>query len=374
MTIQCTEGEHRTIDHQWEFLRTMLPPEAELERMARETGALKRKREVDSASSLLRLVLSYGMCDQSLRGTAAWARANGTATLSDVAVLKRLRKAGPWLERLLAFILTNRLQVESPVPGLRLRLIDGSGLNIPGCTGSAWRLHASYEPWSAKLQSVEVTDCRVGEHLKLYSLLPGEIAVVDRGYAHREGLASVVKQGAQFIVRLNWQNMPLETPEGETFDLLATLRTLPRVGAREFQVLTVVQPERGIPAISCKVVAMRKSPAAAERARKQAIREAKRKGRKVDPRTLESCDYIFLLTNVAQATLTATEVLEVYRLRWQIELEFKRLKSLLKIDEIRAQDPDLVKTYILSKLLGALLIEALAEFSPWGFKIASSSS
>jgi len=53
-----------------------------------------RLREVDSASTLLRLALAYGFCQMSLRQTAAWAEAAGIARISDVALLKRLQKAG----------------------------------------------------------------------------------------------------------------------------------------------------------------------------------------------------------------------------------------------------------------------------------------
>ncbi len=59
--------------------------------------------------------------------------------------------------------------------------------------------------------------------------------------------------------------------------------------------------------------------------------------------------------------VTALQALEAYRFRWQIELAFKRLKSRLFLDNLRARDPDLAQTYLLSKLLGALLAEDLID-------------
>lgn len=255
-----------SLDAQWQHLLTLLPPEPELARLARETGALLRKRGVDSASALLRVLLSYGVCDLSLAGAAAWAKANGSGALSDVAVLNRLRKAGPWLERLIAYVLSNRLPREAPVKDLRLRMIDASALSLPGSVGGDWRIHASYDPWSATLQSVEVTDWGGGEHLKRFQLAPDEIAVADRGYSNRDGLASVMAQGAQFIVRMNWATVPLETPDGKPFDLLAALRTLPKTTAQEFSVRTVPNTVRQIPSVPRRLVAIRKDKAAAEKA------------------------------------------------------------------------------------------------------------
>ena len=50
----------------------------------------------------------------------------------------------------------------------------------------------------------------------------------------------------------------------------------------------------------------------------------------------------------------------LYRLRWQIELAFKRLKSLLRIDRLPAKGDALASTWLHAHLLFALLIDAAA--------------
>ena len=85
-----------SLEHQWPYLLSFLPPEDVLEETARSFGAIQRLRAVDKASTLLRLALVYGFCGFSLRQTAAWAEAAEIATLSDVALLKRFRKAAAW--------------------------------------------------------------------------------------------------------------------------------------------------------------------------------------------------------------------------------------------------------------------------------------
>ena len=122
---------------------------------------------------------------------------------------------------------------------------------------------------------------------------------------------------------------------------------------------------------------MRRSEAAAEKTRKEATAESKKKGRVVDPRTLESAGYFYVLTNMPADQLPCERVLELYRFRWQIEMNFKTLKGVLELNEIPAKDPALARTWLYAKLLGAFLIDDLTSryvsFSPWGYKIYDSS-
>ncbi len=48
----------------------------------------------------------------------------------------------------------------------------------------------------------------------------------------------------------------------------------------------------------------------------------------------------------------------------QIEIAFKRLKSLLHIDKLRGFDPDLAQTYRLAKLWGAVLVDSIRTPGP----------
>lgn len=93
---------------------------------------------------------------------------------------------------------------------------------------------------------------------------------------------------------------------------------------------------------------------------------------------MEAADYVLILTTLSDAAADAAEILELYRLRWQIDIAFKRLKSLIQIDELRAFDPDLAQTYLSAKLLGAVLVDAIRihgpDFPPTDFPSARTSS
>lgn len=203
----------------------------------------------------------------------------------------------------------------------------------------------------------------------IVALKPRDLVIGDRGYAHRNPLSSVAEAGAFFIVRTNWQNMPLHDDAGQRFDTLAALRSLPDGAAHEFPVVIHAGRKR----IAARLVAIRKTEAAAERARKAILKDRRKAGRGLDPQTLEAAAYIYVLTNVPLPELSADEVLELYRFRWQVELVFKRLKTVMKFDELPVKDAELAKMYLYAKLLGAIVIDDLTaryvSFSPWGYPL-----
>ena len=360
-------------EYQWSYLCTFLPPEEELERTARELGALVRKRGIPSASALLRLILVYSVCGFSLRQTAAWAEVAEVASISDVALLKRLRKASGWMGRLLAIKLAERAPPPPFLPALQLRLVDATCLNQPASTGTDWRLHLGFDLARLAIDHIELTDASGGETLTRFVWRPGDLVIGDRGYAHRRGLHDVVAAQADFLIRLNWQNVPLQTRDGRPFELIRWLRQMPEAVPIDVDVQVAPSERPPLPELPARLVAVRKSEAAAEDARRKVLKARRKKGRTIDPRTLEAAGYVFVLTSVPRETLDTDSVLHLYRLRWQIELAFKRLKSLLQLDHVPAKDPALARCFLYGKLLAALLIEDLTQrfldFSPWGYRL-----
>jgi len=191
---------------------------------------------------------------------------------------------------------------------------------------------------------------------------------VDRGYAHREAMSSVVRAGACFVARLPWSNVPLETRQGEAFDVFAALRSLGEATAEELPVQFRASDGEIVP---CRFVAVRMSESEADKSRKRARKERSKHGR-VDPRTLEAAGYVFVLTNLPPE-ISPESVLDLYRFRWQVEMKFKTLKSVLHLGNVPVRSPELLRVYVLAKLLVALLIDALIHtaesFFPWGYPL-----
>jgi hypothetical protein len=359
--------EREWVQYQWPYLVALLGGEAKVNELAYRTGAFVRKREVQSPADLLQMLMIWAVAERSLRETVALASEAGVAELSDVALLKRLKRAGPWIGGLLGEMLTQRR--EALPEGARIRVIDATAIARVGHRGTDLRIHLGMDLGLNCVDSIDITDGRVAESLDRFTFLPGEIVLADRGYAHRKPLTRLSEAGARFIVRMPWSSIPLEDREDKPFDLFAALRSLPEATAGAFPVQFRASKQSRVP---CRLVAIRKTEAVAARSRQHAISESRRHGTGTDPRTLEAAGYFYVLTNLPDE-YTANKVLELYRLRWQIEMKFKNLKSMLHLDEVPARNGELFKVYVMAKLLVALVIENLISedsFSPWGYPTA----
>jgi len=347
---------------------------------ARELGALRRFREFGDAATLLRVLLIHLAEGCSLRETAVRAAEGQLVAVSDVALLKRLRVSGEWF-RWMGEELMRRWMTPRPVrplldAGRRVRIVDGSTVSEPGATGSTWRLHYAVGLPSLACEEVHVTDTTVGESLCRFQVAAGDLLIADRGFATRNGVRHVHQHGGTVVVRLNLTNLPLSDAAGQPFALLPQLRTLSLDQVGDWPV-AVIQHKKDLQPIAGRVCAIKKSKTAAERARAKAERESRRGGHQVQPETLEAAEYIFVFTTLG-ADVSAPAILEIYRGRWQVELTFKRLKSLLALGHLKKADPQGGKAWLQGKLFVAILIEtliALAErFFPWGYPLAADSS
>lgn len=327
----------------------------DLEATARESRALLRRREIRSAADLLRLILVYALCDWSLRLVGAWAVLQGIGCLSDVAVLKRLRHSQKWLGVLIGGLLKQRCQALRSQTVVRVRLVDASVICQPGSQGTDWRVHLSLDLERTCLDGIAVTDAHSGETLARFPTQDGEILVADRGYAFASGLGPPLESGASLAVRINWQNLPLRTLDGQPFDLIGWLKRL--AGPDEHPVrLETPQGWFVLRMCACPL-----PQEAAERARSRVRKAAAKKGRTPNQKGLFAAGFVLVITNLPAQTWSLAQVFWLYRLRWQVELQIKRFKSLLHLDHLRAQDPRLVQTYLLAKLLAALLLDGLVH-------------
>ena len=185
-TDDNSDARNRIIrDGEWEQVISHRP--IDLESTAKAAKAIQRRREVRSASELLRIVLAYALCDLSMRLVGAWAIFE-VGGLSDVAVRKRLRLAREWLSTLLVMWLALRRVEFAAMGGVRLRLIDASVISRPGSKGTDWRLHLSFDAGKMAIDGIEITDAHGGGTLVRHPVQPGDIEVADRGYANRKGI------------------------------------------------------------------------------------------------------------------------------------------------------------------------------------------
>jgi Transposase DDE domain len=349
---------------QFDELLRRLPTNLDLDSLARETRAIERKRVVGSGADLLRLALARGPGGLSLSETAAWASVLGVAEMSDPAVKYRLDKAVEFLDA----VMVHQLAEKSPGaavrwPGRTVRASDGSCFCEPGSQTTSWRLHAVYDLGRGGFAHFELTDKHAGEAIERGAPIPGEIRIGDRNFARAASLHRFRQQSANqadFIVRVGWNALSLTRQDGPDFALITHLGTLAAgMAAHEVMVCAKVGPLD--PSLPLRLIIQRKTPEATEAARKKLSSEASRKQKVLDPRSLIAAEFIILATSLPSEGYPAEELLAVYRLRWQIELAFKRLKSLLRMDRIPTQTERASRSWLIAHLILALLCDDLSQ-------------
>jgi hypothetical protein len=359
-------------DRDWEFVQQLLPEQWQSK--ARELGALRRGRVITNAQTLLRLMLIHLTDGCALRTTAAKASAGGLVNVSDVAIFKRLRNCGDWFEWMCQQLRSSwppaplQPQLGSCWTNRRIRMLDGTMVSEPGATGSQWRLHYSIDFPSLQADEVIVSPSTDGETLRRFTFKACDIAVADRGFANPPGVAHVHTSGADLLVRMNLVTLPLYDPSSsQRLDVLGCVRSLQPGQCGSWPVQVRHNKQR----IAGRLCAVKKDEASNAKACARVRRESQRNGTTVQPQTLEAAGYVLVLTTLGEA-FPAEQVMELYRARWQIELVFKRLKSLAQMGHLKKGDPRSARAWLQGKLLSALLIDALISssenFSPWGCK------
>ena len=360
------------LDEDWEILLRLFPPGWEIE--ARRSGAVARLRGFDSVNEVLRALLLHVGCGYSLRETAVRAKAAGVAEVSDVTLLNRLRQAEGWLQHLCQELLKEGgVQWSGPRPRRRIRAVDATVIKEPGKTGSQWRLHYSLllPELSCDFFAITATEGRdTGERLGRLPAAAGDLILADRGYSNPPGVASLARQGADVIVRLNTSTLPLFGPTGQRLSLLPKLRKIRAAGTIRQWPAWVHDQSRPIAGRLC---AVRKTEQAIALAQRRITRREQKKHHQTKPETREYACYVLVFTTVPESEMSAAEVLEHYRFRWQIELMFKRLKSILAIGPLPKYDPQSSRAWLYGKILVALLTQKLVRLgsalSPWGYDL-----
>jgi hypothetical protein len=350
----------------WSQIEALLGGAGEIDLLARATGALKRPREVRDGSQLLRLALGYAATGRSLRTTAAWSGPGLGVNLSDVALLGRLREAGDFLATLTTKLLGRLSEVTAPSEtwhGPPIRLVDGSIFAGPGAKGGQHRLHASYDPNRQIFTGFDLTTIKQGESLNRGGIEPGTIALGDRNYAKTRSLREAKAAGAFYVLRAGVRSMRMIDPRtGERLTGQAIVAALGEESQSELEVELIEAKARkadGPASVKARLVILRASDSAT--AREQARIKRSRTKHKATPTedTQALAGVIMLITNLPPTPWTIAKIAHLYRLRWQIELAFKTLKSTFSMRDTPAKDPRLARTWILANLAAALLTELL---------------
>jgi hypothetical protein len=317
----------------WHTARSFLP--FDLDTLAQETGALARRRGVTDGEGLVRTLLCYALPNSSLKQAARLARRANLAQVSSVALFKRLRSSEKLLQSCVQHLLTHAAGPEERFRKYRVLAVDATVLCGPGARGTDQRLHVVYDLGKGLPISVEVTDVHGGEKLSRHkSFGTGDLVLGDRGYAQCKGIVETLKRRARILVRFEFSLMRVNRASGRQWKRKDVEPRVPETGAIE---IPVYLPGYDKPL------------------------------RAIGERNLQG-EVVWLLTNLKSSELPRGQARELYMRRWQIELFFKRLKSLLDLDELPSRDGPVARPWIWAKLILASLAVLVGHerFSPWG--------
>lgn len=340
--------------------------------LAKATNALKGLRKDKDLENYLRTLLIHIGCGYSMRETVVRAKLSGLADISDVALLGRLRKAKDWLHYLCVALFEEQGIVLNPISDFQVRLFDATNVKEPGSTGSLWRIHYSVQLPTLTCDFFKLTATTgqgTGESFFQYSIKRGDYIIADRGYSTASGIHHVASKHAFVMVRVNTQSLPLHDLNGRQFPLLKNVTSVAQAGTvRAWEVLI---PGRNGATVRGRLCVIRKSNEAIKLAHEKLRRTGQRKGHSIKPETLEYAKYVIVFTTFPEDSFTDIEVLDWYRIRWQVELVFKRFKSIAQLGHLPKHSDDSSKAWLYGKLFVALLTEKLIQYassvSPWGY-------
>jgi len=348
----------------WDFIKAQLP--AGWKELAVEMGLIhpvppQLHAKINNIEPILRLELHRAGLEASLQmttSTAAAAKkaaehkgtpeANGPLVdLSAPSLHAWERKLGPYLAELLARMIGTR-EVFSAMrwSGYDIVLADGTVVTRPGAKGSTARVLYALQLANMTLLKCLVTDEHGSESLRAFEIHAGQLWICDRLYSNPEDIAWVVQEHGEILVRYNRGALPLYDAKSLPFDVMSHVHSLQTPG--EMAEWSVRVHPKGRAPIEGRLCAMRLSEEQAEKARQRLRREY---GTKVPRESLEAAVWVMVFTTASRASLTLAQVLDLYRLRWQVELHIKRDKSIGGLDDLPNFRADTIATWLYAKLL-----------------------
>jgi len=335
---------------QWETIEAALPVGwRELEKayglIRPQPPQLKTK--VTDIGDLLRLVFYHVATNAGLVVATGAFVAGGLLEISGVALHKWMIKLGPYVADLTARMARAEATFAAERwAGYDVRAADATTVTRPGATGTTARMHSSLRLADLRVDQVYVTDDKGGETLRRFDVGEEQLWILDRIYANPPGIAHAKAGRAEVLVRYNRGALPLYDAKKQALDVwskLAQLRhPLDRDEWEAWVHLADGEPIRG------RLCAVRLPREKAEQAR---VRLRKEQGADVTAETLAMADFVVLFTTVPRSRLDTRLILELYRLRWQIELSYKRDKSITGLDELPNFRPDTIFSWLQTKVL-----------------------
>ena len=336
-----------------------------------EEKAIIRKREVKKPYDLLKLAMMYLVGGYTLLEMCVIAKQLEVAKLSDTAFMNKFAKCRDWFKWIISQIIPKPIiEYEKPISlqEYTISAVDASDVKEKGRAGKLYRLHYMIDIFSMCAIKFKLTDRKTGESLINFDL--SEIGkklliIADRAYGKLTSIRHCIKNGATFVFRVKYKAFDIYDANENKINILDIIKkSTDKVSINEEVYVKVFGKE-----LTRLRLCARKIPDdKLEQTKTKGYRKGKgykKRDKTSDEATLMR-NYVVVITNLPEE-VTSEEILNLYQLRWQIELYFKRLKSIMDFGNIPLKREDSIMSWLSGKMVVALLIEQMlseVSFSP----------
>jgi hypothetical protein len=348
--------------------------------LGRATGFIRRQRQLRAADfartfsvylirkptdALGRIAAELGLSCSALSqrlqepSTARFLRAMLLGAVDQLVLPLRARHGVPLLSRFTRVSLADCTTIGLPRALLR---------RFPGCGGGAKkgdRTAACEVLLRITLSTGQATELAVRNGrtpdvhmLEALDPLPeGALEIADLGFFDTDRFRTHNRRGVWWLTRLPARVSVRPAGTGAWVELATWLEQQDASGRSDQDLVMEVAK---VSPLSMRVLVGRCSPQESARRRRKLRARAKKKGNAVGWRQLVLCDWWVLATNADARRLSAPEATELYRARWQLELVFKRWKSLGHVAVPAHLSAGRAECELYGRLLGVLVLDWLA--------------
>jgi hypothetical protein len=334
------------------------------EKSCYETKAIERAREIKTPRELIEYALMYLIGMYSLVEMSVYAALSGKK-ISNVAFMKKFAKCNDWYVQMINDMRPSAV-AEYALPkgleGYTLVAPDASKVVSKGKNKQTFNLHYMLNVCKLSTEQLKITNEKTGESLENFDIKSNYLILADRAYGTIKSISWCLENDANFIFRMRNKAFTLYDENSNKIALLDELQKSDENNPVSFNAY-FNNPTGGRTKV--RICAKKKSPESIEKCDKAWFNQTSKNKKPPcdDDRIINH--YIIVATSLSD--ISAHDILETYRLRWQVELYFKRLKSILDFAEAPNVKEDNIIAWLNGKMLTALLLERLQEkvdFSP----------
>jgi hypothetical protein len=331
-------------------------------------GIIRRKRAIKTPADFMMLILFHLLNGCTLLEISEVGRLTNIGKFSDVAFMKKFSMCTAWFQQISAKLMTSAV-ADYPKPeyldNYRVVAYDASDVVEKGRSGRTFRLHYGIDIFNMSSVQYRITGQDVGETLSNFTMPPGDLAIADRIYGTLKSIEHCIGNGADYIFRLRANYFHIYDDQNMQIDLLEQFAHLSPGESKDIRGYSITAGGARVP---IRVCVKQKPVEAIEVSRKKLARKGSKKQKAISEGAKKFNVCIVVVTSLPPE-VSAEDVLETYRLRWQVECYFKRLKSIMDFGEMPKKREDSTLAWLNGKIMVALMVErflSAKSFSPCG--------